>query len=517
VIPIPYVIARAAARYGDAVAVSDGRSRLSFRDVDARSNRVAHGLLALSPERSGRVAVLTPNRLESVELDFAVTKAGKVRVPVNTRLSTDERAFILESTQAETVLFDTGEAPFVAEVRDRVPVRHWVAMGEGDAGGGVIRYDDLLAGGSAAAPGIEPAADDPSFILYTSGTTGRPKGATATQASRWAATISMLTDEIEAEPGDAMVHVGSMAHGSGSKVLAYFVRGARNIPLARWDADAFLDLVARERATATFVVPTMISMLLEAGRSNRADLSSLKTVSYGGAPIAPAVLRQALDRFGPVFVQVYGSCEAPHPVLVLGRSDHVAAADDDERLSSAGREVLGCRVAVADADGHPVPDGDRGEMWIRGANVMRGYWRDEAATAESFVDGWYRTGDVATRDGDGFFTIVDRERDMIISGGLNVYPAEVEAALHRHPAVLECAVFGVPDDRWGEAVTAAVVLRPGRQATEAELIEHCRALLAGYKKPRSVAFHDELPKGATGKILKRSLRDPYWMGRSRAV
>ena len=513
-ISIPYVIARAARMYGDAVAVSDGTSSLSFREVDERSNRLANGLLALSAARSGRVAILTPNRLESVEVDFAIAKAGKVRVPVNTRLATDERAYILENSGAETLLFDSGEADFVESVRDRLPRCSFVAIGgRADA---AVHYDALLAEGRDVDPGVALRPDDPSFILYTSGTTGRPKGATATQASRWAATVNMLTDEIDAAPGDAMVHVGSMAHGSGSKVLAYFVRGARNIAIAKWDAESFIELVGREGATASFLVPTMISMLVEARRANpRADLSTLKTLSYGGAPIAPAVLRRALDEIGNVFVQVYGSCEAPHPVLVMSRADHAGA--DDARLGSVGREVTACRVMIADDGGRPCARGDKGEMWIRGANVMRGYWENPDESAAVLVDGWYRTGDIAMEDDDGFFTIVDRERDMIISGGLNVYPAEVEAALHRHPAVLECAVFGVPDDRWGEAVSAAVVVRAGADVTESDLVEHCRKLVAGYKKPQRIEFHTQLPKGATGKILKRSLRDPHWSGRTRAV
>ena len=513
-ISIPYVIARAAQTFGDAVAVTDGVSGLTFRAVDERSNRLANALLALSPERSGRVAILTPNRLESIELDFAIAKAGKVRVPVNTRLSLEERVHILQNSGAETLLFDAGEADIVAAARNHVPARHFVAIGDG-TGPGVHHYDQLLGAGSAAAPGVEIGPDDPSFILYTSGTTGRPKGATATQASRWAATIRMLTDEIEAAPGDAMVHVGSMAHGSGSKVLAYFLRGARNIAMARFDPGEFLALVERERATASFLVPTMISMLVEARPASRADLSSLKTLSYGGAPIAPALLREALATFGDVFVQVYGSCEAPHPVLVMSRRDHRDATD--ARLASVGREVTGCRVIVADEHGAPAPPGVHGEMWIQGDNVMRGYWANAEATAEVLVDGWYRSGDVATHDGDGYFTIVDRERDMIISGGLNVYPAEIEAALHRHPAVLECAVFGVPDPKWGEAVSAAVVVRAGAVVTADDLVEHCRVFLAGYKKPRYIEFHEQLPKGATGKILKRSLRDPHWVGHSRAV
>jgi acyl-CoA synthetase (AMP-forming)/AMP-acid ligase II len=515
VISIPYAISRAAARFGDAVAVSDGTRSLSFRSVEARSNRLANGLLELSSARSGRVAILTPNRLESVELDFAIAKAGKVRVPVNTRLSVDERAYILENSGAETLLFDADEADFVAEIRGRVGVQNYVAIG--GRGEGAHEYEAFLISGSERPPIVQLREDDPSFILYTSGTTGRPKGATATQASRWASTISMLTDEIDAAPGDAMVHVGSMAHGSGSKVLAYFMRGARNIAMAKFDADQFLTLVEHERVTASFLVPTMISMLVEARRANHADLSSLKTLTYGGAPIAPALLYEALACFGPVFVQVYGSCEAPHPVLVLSKDEHLVGEANDRRLSSVGREVTSCRVMIADENVTPAAPGEKGEMWIQGPNVMRGYWNDAAATSDVLVDGWYRSGDVALVDDDGYFFIVDRQRDMIISGGLNVYPAEVEAALHRHPAVLECAVFGIPDTQWGEAVTAAIVLRDGAHVTDEQLIEHCRSLLAGYKKPRVIEFLPELPKGPTGKILKRSLRDRHWEGQSRAV
>jgi acyl-CoA synthetase (AMP-forming)/AMP-acid ligase II len=512
---IAQAISRAASWYGPAVAVSDGVRALTFRDVEERSNRCANALLGLSGDRSGRVALLTPNRVESVELDFGIAKAGKVRVPVNTRLGTAEREHILNDSGVETLLYDASMADFVAEVRDRVGVREYIAIGSAVAGS--HSYDDVLAAAAATPPVIELAADDPSFILYTSGTTGRPKGATATQASRWAATIAMLTDELDVAAGDAMVHVASMAHGSGSKVLAYFMRGGRNIAVGRWDPEDFLRMAARERATGSFLVPTMISALIEAARGLDVDTSSWKSLSYGGAPIAPAVLQAALERFGPVFVQVYGSCEAPHPVTVLRPSEHRPGPDQERRLASVGREVPNCMVRLVGRDGVDVATGQPGEMWISGPNVMRGYWGNAEATDAVFADGWYRSGDIATRDEEGFVTIVDRDRDMVISGGLNVYPAEVEATLYEHPAVLECAVFGAPDERWGEVVVAAVVARPGVAVTAVDLVDHCRTRLAGYKKPQLVVFHDELPKGATGKILKRTLREPYWEGRARAV
>jgi acyl-CoA synthetase (AMP-forming)/AMP-acid ligase II len=513
---IPDLIDRAATWYGDAVAVVDGGRTLSFRQVGERSSRLANALRSLSSQPFARVALLMANRLEYVEADFAIAKAGMVRVPINPRLLPEEREYILADSGAEILIFDAEFAPFVEAARDHLPaLRSVIAVG-GDAPG-AARYDSLLADGSAERPGTPDSPGAPAFLLYTSGTTGRPKGATATSRSRLAATVNMWAEEIDAEPGDGMVHIGSMSHGSGSKVLAYFARGARNITMPRFDPELFLDLVQRERATATFMVPTMIAMLLDAARGHRYDLSSLKTISYGGAPIAPTLLGEALDHFGGVFVQVYGSCEAPHPVMVLRKSAHVVPPGKENRLASVGREVATVDIRVVGRDGRDVPAGEQGEMWVRGDNVMKGYWGNEAATAAVLTDEWYHTGDVCVRDDDGFYYIVDRARDMIISGGLNVYPAEVEGALYRHPAVAECAVVGVPDDRWGESVLAFVVLRPGHTATEEEIIAVARRHLAGYKKPRGVNFVADLPRGSTGKILKRELGASFWEGKARRV
>lgn len=513
---IAQLIDRAATWYGDAVAVLDGDRRLSFREVGERSSRLANALLALGGEAGSRVALLMPNRLESVEADFGIAKAGKVRVPLNPRLVEGEREYILSDSGAETLIFESGFEPFVQSVRERLPeLRNMVVVG--GRAEGARPYEELLAGASSTRPALPHPPEAANFILYTSGTTGRPKGATATNRSRLAATLNMLVEELEVVPGDAMVHVGSMAHGSGSKVLAHFIRGARNLPVAKFEPDRFLDLVARERATSTFMVPTMISMLVEAAGSRKLDTRSLKTVSYGGAPISAEKLQEALARFGPVFVQVYGSCEAPHPVMVLRKEDHLVPPGREGRLASVGREVATVEVRVAGKDGEEMPIGERGEMWIRGDNLMRGYWNNESATAEVVRDGWYRTGDVVTRDEEGFHYIVDRVRDLIISGGLNIYPAEVEAALYKHPAVAETAVVGVPDEQWGESVKAFVVLKPGASVLEEEMIEHARAYLAGYKKPKSVEFVDSLPKGSTGKILKRELKAPYWDQKARGV
>ena len=387
-----------------------------------------------------------------------------------------------------------------------------IRVGPGRLG---LAYEDMLLASASTAPGYRLEPDDPSLILYTSGTTGHPKGAVTTNRSRLMGTVNMLANEIDPRPGDAMVHVGSMAHGSGSKILAHFLRGSRNVPVAKWDPEQFLAITERLRATHSFMVPVMVDALAAAAATSRADWRSLRTISYGGAPAHASRLASAVEALGPRLVQVYGSCEAPHPVLVLSAAEHLAGGPP---LASAGREVVGVWTQIADSSGRPCSGGEPGELLVRGANVMSGYWGRPDATAEVFASGWYRTGDVARRDEAGYLHIVDRARDLIISGGYTVYPAELEAVIARHPGVAEVAIVGVPDERWGEAVRAVVVGRPDvPEVTATELIEFCGRHLAGYKKPRAVDFVAELPRGPTGKILRREVRDRYWAGRTRRV
>ena len=506
------MISRSAQWFSSATAVTDGWRSMSFADVDRRSNRLAHVLLGYSGELGARVAMLMPNCLEAVEVDFAIIKSGKVKVPINVRLSSDERAYLIGDSGAETLIFDSSAEESVAEVLAGLPdLRYLLRIGPGTLGDD---YEESMSAAADSLPAVtlEPAAS--SLFLYTSGTTGRPKGAITTNGSRLAGTLNMLANEINPRPGDAMAHVGSMAHGSGSKILAHFLRGSRNVPVAKWDPHEFLRLVAATHATHTFLVPTMISQLVDAAATSNDDWSCLKTITYGGAPMPAARLEAALDVLGPRLVQVYGSCEAPHPVLVLTTEDHARRGNV---LSAAGREVVGIEAKMLTTEGNPAPEGEPGELVVRGANVMSGYWQKPEATNEVLYDGWYRTGDVAMRDADGYIYIVDRARDLIISGGYNVYPAEVEAVLARHAAVAEVAVVGVPDDKWGEAVRAVVVRSDDATATESELIDFCAQNLAGYKKPKAIDFVGELPHGSTNKVLRREVRDRYWNGQQRRV
>jgi acyl-CoA synthetase (AMP-forming)/AMP-acid ligase II len=490
------LVERASRRFAQRVAVVDGERSLTFSEVHERSSRLANALNGLGAAPGARVALLMSNRLEFVEADFGIAKAGMVKAPMNPRLADDERRHVLANCAAEILLTESHERERIAALQSELPaLKHVIAVDRED-------YADLLRNARPGAADLDIDPNSPSMILHTSGTTGRPKGATTSQRARIAATTHMLLDEFAARPDDGMVHVAPMSHGSGSKILAFYLRGARNVTLGKFSPDAFFDALANG-ASSSFVVPTMIRMLLDAQGRAKADLSRLRNLTYGGAPMPAALAEEAIEAFGPILTQVYGSCEAPHPVLVLSSADHVVG--QYARLSSAGHETLGVDVRIVAADGTDAALGEPGELLIRGPNVMDGYWGDPQATAAVFTDGWYRSGDLAVRAEDGFVSIVGRERDLLISGGLNVYPAEVEAVIHRHGGVLEAAVFGVPDDTWGEAVAVAIVRRPGTSTQAEEIIAHSKAHLADYKKPRRVFFVDQLPKGPTGKVAKQEL------------
>ena len=496
---IPDLVDRAVRRFADRVAVVDGPRRLTFAEVGDRVNRLANALIGLSPQAGSRVALVMANRLEFIEADLAIAAAGKVKAPLNPRLTDDERRYVLANCGADVIITEAGDVDRLTALRADLPrLRHIISV-DGDSG--TIDYGDLLAGAPATPPRLDIDPHAPSMILHTSGTTGHPKGATTSQAARIASATNMWLDEFLPGVDDGMIHVAPMSHGSGSKILCFFCRGARNITLPKFDPTSFFAAVADDGGTSTFVVPTMVRMLLDA--PDRPAGLALRNITYGGAPMPPALAEEAIGVFGPILTQVYGSCEAPHPVTALSAADHRRGGP---LLSSAGYETTGSTVRIAADDGSEQPVGEPGELWVKGAHLMSGYWDDEKATAAVFSDGWYRSGDVAVRDPSGAISIVGRERDLLISGGLNVYPAEVEAVLQRHEAVREAAVFGVDDPLWGEAVTAAIVLRPGFSADEDAIVGHCVEHLAGYKKPRRVLFVDELPKGVTGKVVKADLR-----------
>jgi acyl-CoA synthetase (AMP-forming)/AMP-acid ligase II len=500
-------------------AIVDGDRRLTYAQVGERSARLANVLLAAGAGPDRPAATLLPNCLEFPEVDIACTRAGITRLGISDRLSADECAYLLGDSEAAVLV----AAPsLLAPLADEIPdsVRLVLIVGDGadvSVRGAVLDYESALRDASPALAVAPVGPEVPNYILYTSGTTGRPKGATHTQGGRAASTIGMLASELDLTPSSVMLHAGPLTHGSGSKLISFLVAGGCNVVLPRFTPDAFAAAVRDHRGTHTFLVPTMIQRLVDSGDDVAAAVSALAQISFGGAPISPTAFRRAIDRFGPILTQVYGSSEAPHPVTIMRPSDYVDSGASDAILMSAGRAAYGVELRIVDDEEREVPVGEPGELQVLSPNLMRGYWRNESATADVLTaDGWYRAGDIATVDAEGFVTFRDRKRDLIISGGLNVYPSEVERVIAEHPAVREVAVVGAPDDEWGEAVVAYIV-PVGSAPSSEEIIEWTRSRLAHYKKPRHVEFLEQMPLGSSNKVLKRELRDRLWSERDRRV
>jgi acyl-CoA synthetase (AMP-forming)/AMP-acid ligase II len=518
------LIATAGRQFAEHVALVGGGCSLTFAAVDADSNRLASFLAHEAALAKGeRVAILLPNCPEFVIADFALMKAGLIRVPVNPRYVAPEIAFILGHSGARVLVTNGAFADAVAAATGALATLTLVIVvgeeAQSAAAGALasrpestarpsIGWRDALARGTALPFAVATGDDDGYMLGYTSGTTGRPKGALTTVRARRANIFNVYANEMFVTPADAMLHVASLAHGSGTKVLSLFAKGGANVLLEKFTPRAFFEAVAAHRITISWMVPTMVAMLADAPERTAFDTSSLTTIIYGGAPMPEPVLERALAAFGPVFVQIYGLTEAPHPDLVLHKADHVAAHATGRRAAQGvtGRIAIGVQLRLVDDGGHEVPVGDVGEIAVAGVHVMARYWDDPAATAATLRDGWCLTGDLARMDADGFCTIVDRKKEMIISGGFNVYPREVEDALYRCAGVAECAVIGVPDATWGEAVCAVVVAGEATRVDADAIAAHCARELAGYKKPRRIEFVGALPKTANGKIDKKLLR-----------
>jgi acyl-CoA synthetase (AMP-forming)/AMP-acid ligase II len=511
------LVAWAADRYGTREAVVDGARRFSFREVHRRTNRLANALVGLGCGVGDRAALLLPNRAEVVETLLGASKAGCARVALNTRQAIPEHAFILNDSGAAVLVVDQAFRELVPPLREQCPsLRHVIGVGWGERD--VLDYDLLLDQASDRNPAVEVRPDDLERVFYTSGTSGRPKGVINTFRTFQACLRTFfLNVEYRLGSQDSMVHAGPLTHAPGNYVYPYLARGARNIILPRFEPGLLLATVERERATTLLLVPTMLTFLLESDERSRYDLRSLHTINYGAAPTPEALICRGIEAFGPIFRQHYGLGEAHQPITVLRPDEHALDGPARRRLASCGKPALGVELRVVGDEGEEAKVGEVGEVCLRGDNVMPGYWRNPAATAEAIRDGWLHTGDVARQDEEGYLYIVDRKKDMIISGGFNVYPREVEEVLYQHPAVQDAAVFGIPDERWGEAVMAAVVLRSGCQATANDLRAFCAGKIAGYKRPRAIEFLASLPTNAAGKVLKRTLREPYWQGHERQV
>ncbi|MEA2366367.1 MAG: hypothetical protein QOI32_1879 [Thermoleophilaceae bacterium] len=504
-------------RYARRPALLDGDATVTYAELGSRVHRVASGLRALGAVKGDRVAIVSGNSPSFIEVAHGVFVGGFVLVAPSGKLHPNEICHILEDCGARVVVVGPEWAEPIAAVRSRLTsVEQIVVLGEPPAG--MTGYAGLLELGGPEPPQSLPGADDLCALLYTSGTTGMPKGAMLTHRN-WAAMIRNSMIELPPiETDDIVLHVAPLSHFSGYVAPTYFARGAAHVVHGSFDPPAVIDAIERHRITVMPLVPTMLNMLLPDAERGSHDFSSMRTIVYGGSSIAPDRLARAVGVFGDVFVQFFGLSETPMPLSALSQGEHRfdAAGPVPARLASAGRVNPFVELRICDDGRMPLPVGEVGEIAVRGDTVMAGYWQKPEETAEMIdAEGWAATGDLGRIDEDGFLYIVDRKRDMIVTGGYNVYPTEVENAIAALPAVQEVAVIGVPDERWGEAVKAVVVRRDGSELDVDAVVAACRERLASYKKPSSVDFVDELPKTGSGKIMRRKLRDRYWTGERR--
>ena len=513
------LLAKAAVRFPNHTAVVHQDTRLTTQKLLERVYRLGNALLSLGLKKGDRVAVLLNNCHQSVECFYGLACAGLVLVPMNSRYSAREHLYMLNDSDARAILLGNEFQEVIASILPEAHTVSWPICVTGQDREGMLSYENLLAKASSQKPEIEIFDRDIINLRYTAGTTGQPKGVIHSHRSNVIVLYNNLMEGIHVEEGDAIALTGPVTHASGAMILPHIVRGAKVVILSGFDEQALLETIQKERITSLYLVPTMIVMLLAYPELKKYDLSSLENIRYGASPISPDVLKRAIEVFGNIFVQGYGLTEASMPLTLLLKEDHILDGTEKKlkRLSSIGREVNVAQVRIMNDDGKIVPPGQVGEIVVQSDQVMEGYWKNPDATAEALRGGWLHTRDMGYMDEDGYIYLVDRKDDMIVSGGFNIYPKEVEDVLYSHPAVLEAAVFGVPDEKWGEAVKGVVSLRQGMQVTEEEIIEHCRKHLAGYKKPKSVDFIKDLPKSPFGKIWRRKLKETYWQGRGRMI
>jgi acyl-CoA synthetase (AMP-forming)/AMP-acid ligase II len=494
-------------RFPKKPALVTGRKTLTWAELDDRVNRAANALLDRGLRKGDRVALLLGNCPEFVEIYFAAARAGLVAVPVSYRLTPNELSEILSQGSPTALVVGSAYGDKAREVAPRLPdLRHTWIVGETFSGPGEA-YEAVLQKASSS-PVTSPASEDDTFaIFFTSGTTGLPKGAMVSHLNLEANGYNQFV--ADGSRRDDVNLVGTPLYHMGAVFMAvtYMMLGCTQVIVDHFEPELWLRDLQNNRATVALLVPTMINSVLNHSGLDRFDLSSLRLIFYGGGPMPPAVLRRALERLKCGFTQGYGLTETLEATFLV-TSDH--ALDGDEkaltRLASAGREAVGADVRIVDDGGRDVGPGEVGEVLIRSRSVIAGYWQMPEETERTVRDGWFHTGDLGYLDDERYLFLVDRKKDMVVSGGVNIFTKEIEAVLYTHPAVLEAAIVGLPDDHWGEAVTAAVVLRSGMAATADELIDHCQSALASYKKPRRVFFLDELPKNPSGKILKWELR-----------
>lgn len=507
--------------YRNDTAIKYGGRTYTYGGMGDSAGRLAGAFSKMGLKKGDRVAFLMANCPEYIFCEYALAKIGVVRVPLAVLLNPGDHVYMINHAECSALIYHERMASRVREMMPKLDtVRHFIRIGEDPSGmtEGHVSLQHLLNDGRHEAPRVEVGPEDLCGIYYTGGTTGRPKGVMLSHRS-WAGTFLTEMLELGLGYGEVFAYATPLTHAGGCLILPVMLRRGTCVILDHFDPKLFLEAVEKEKVTAAFMVPTMIYVLLDYPDLNKYRLGSLRNVIYGAAAIAPERLKQAINTFGPVFTQLYGQTEAPMMISVLPREEHVMADPEREKriFSSCGRPTVPARVRIVDQEGRGVKPGEVGEITVRHPNMMDGYLKNTEATAAAVRDGWLYTGDLARQDEEGFLYIVDRSKDMIVSGGFNIYPREVEDVLHEHPAVKNAAVVGVPHEKWGEAVKAVVVLHEGKSVPGEELIGFVRDRKGSLMAPKSVEFWDEIPLTGLGKTDKKKIRESFWKGHDRRV
>jgi long-chain acyl-CoA synthetase len=515
------IIYRNALLFPDDEAFVYKTERITFSTFNARVNRLIHALHAMGVKKGETIGVLSWNCLEYVDLYGAATKGGFILSPFNPRLQANELDYLINYSEATTLFVGPELVAIVDQLRPRLSrVKHYIALESSAAS--MTTYEQLLATYPADEPDVPVDEDDPCIIYYTSGTTGVPRGALCSQRQRIEDTRTKAL-QLNTKPKDRHILIMPLFHIGGSgNCWTYFYVGGCNIitPERVFDPAATMRAIQDEKATDIHIVPTHLVSILALPDLKAYDVTRLKRIWYAASPMPTELLRKGVEVFGPIFMQCYGQSESGPDITFMSSEDHDVLglpAEEQRRLASCGRPCMGVHVRIVDTEGLDVSPGVVGEIVAKSKRIMTGYWRKPEDTRNVLIDGWLHTGDMGYYDEKGYLYIADRKKDMIVSGGENIFPREVEEVLYQHPAVLEAAVIGIPDEYWVESAHAVVTLKKGMDASDKELIEFCKQRLARYKAPKSVEFVSALPKNPSGKILKREIRERYWQGKERKV
>ena len=515
------IIYRNAVLYSDDEAFKCGSKTLTFAEFNARVNRLIHALHAIGVQKGDVLGILSWNCLEYTEVYGAAMKGGFIASPFSPRLQADELDYMVNYSEANTLFVGPELLEMADSLRPRLSkVKNFISL-KGSTQN-MISYGDHVKNFSVEEPEVQVEEQDPLFIFYTSGTTGIPRGALYSQRRAMEDTRRFVVS-LGLECGDRQIQIMPLFHVGGTKNFwGYYFVGASNVilPQISFDPKATLQAIQDEKATDIHIVPTHLAAFLALKEVDQYDLSALKRMFYAASPMPLELLKKGMAKWGPIFVQGYGATEDGPNVTTLSKRQHNILdrpSEEQKPLSSAGFPHIGVHVRIVDDKDHDVGPGELGEIIVQSKGVMKEWWRKPEETRKTVVDGWVHTGDMGRYDERGYIYVVDRKKDMIISGGENIFPREVEEILYGHPAVQEAAVIGIPDPYWVEKVHAIIVLKEGKSANETELIDFCKERLARFKAPKSVEFADSLPKNPAGKILKRQLRDKFWQGLERKI